>query len=796
MIPPGPARSARFFNFPLVLLALASLLCTRIPLLNYLGFEFSAFAALLGGFLAGLATISLWTRRDFLIVREEGERPDVDEELWRFLKSLTASLALFCIVPAAIISANALFVKNCSFGEGLFLYLLGVVPGVLFCSMAALLIAVLVDYGRRTLFVLVYCMLLAYSTFTTVVRPQIFAFNPILGFFPGITYDETLQFEGRLVLYRCITLAASILFFLAAVALFRRKVRAQFHLRRFRVLHGSELFAGIVLTLVVVGAFFWSNDLGFSSTESSLELQLGGRLETQHFIISYPHENVNESQARQIGLVHEFAFASVVQELRVFPYRKIHSFLYSSAEQKGVLMGAARTNISKPWLSQIHINMEDVEVTLKHEMVHVLAAEFGYPVFRVAPNPGLIEGLATAVERVQYDESIHRVAAQIITVGIDPDMQNLFSFSGFAQAHPAISYSLAGSFCRYLIDNYGLRRFKRLYAGGNFHDIYNQDAAPLFTEWRKFLGRYRVDTNEQQKAAYLFRRPSIFGKECARVIANLNAQTRRLYDDGQYNLALASANRSLELTRTPEAIVLRMNTLLKLRQFQDATEFGEESLSDSTIAHAVLPLKLQLGDSYWALGDQRSAAASYQELLRTHLGLNTDEACLLRLEVLRDTLLAHTLRPYFTAQLVDTSRIPFLQASLRLGGKSILKSYLLAREYATRGNERRAVEVLEPLEKMSSDLLELQRQLRLARLHFSLGEFQRAKINFWQAQNYTSSEALQLRIREWLDRCDWLANPPPSLFPHKPGEVLSYGDENDSCNCSPRRVGFSIAMSN
>ncbi len=777
-------------KIPLVISIVFSLLCTQIPLFNYLGFEFSALTALVVGFLAGMATISLWKSHERVLETNQEGNHDPDEMLWRFLVSLALFLSLLCLMPILILSLNALFVKNCSLPQGLLYYALLVVPGVLFCSMLALLIAVSVARWNKTLFLFIYATLLLQIFYVTISRPQIFAFNPIVGFFPGITYDESLRIENRLVLYRWVTVSASVLMFIAAVGIHRRRIREKLHREAPQVFYRLERIGAVVLILIVAGAYFFSEELGFASTEHSLEAQLGGKVETEHFIIVYPTRAVTEAQARQLGLLHEFYFAKLAQELRVVSIRKIRSFLYASPEQKGRLIGAARTNIAKPWLWQIHLNLGDVEGSLKHELVHVMAAEFGFPMFRVGLNPGLIEGLATAVERVQNDELLHRVAAQIFSVNINPNMQSLFSFVGFAQAHPGVSYSLAGSFCRFLIDFYGMRRFKRLYRTGDFRGVYNRDITLLLSEWKSHLERYRLEGGERQKAAYLFRRSSIFGKECARVIANINAETRQYYDRGEYQLALASANHSLELSRSPEAILQRMNALLKLQQYTEASEFAEESLHDSMIAHSLLPLKLHLGDAYWAQGDLDDAKETYAELLKTHLSLNMDEACLLRLEVLRDSSIAGDLRAYFTGQMVDSTRISFLQASLRSGKHTDLTTYLLAREYAARGAERRAIELLLPIERMNSDLLELQRQLRLARMHFALGEFQRAKIHFWQSQNYTSSEAVQLRTREWLDRCDWMTNPPALLFKTKEDEWESLWNGDNHCNCPPYRASF------
>lgn len=765
---------------PLVLLLAGSLFCTQIPLLNYLGFEFSALMAILASLLAGLATLSLWNRwHGSSVGSEEGEiKPSADELFWQFLKRLGLYLAILCIVPAAILSLNALVVKNCSFSHGAAMYGLLVPPSIMFASALALVIAVSGSRWKKTWFLLIVLVLLLDVVSTTLARPQIFAFNPIIGFFPGITYDEALRIEGRLLVYRWATVAVSILLLMIAVAIHRRRSRrngkaAGFASQHTKIFSVGEWIAATLLMGVVVGVFIFSDKLGLSSSIAAIEEELGGKIETRHFVVVYPARTVNETQARQLALLHEFYFEKVAQELRVVSVRKIRSFLYATSEQKGRLIGAGRTNIAKPWLWQIHLNLGDVESSLKHELVHVMAAEFGFPLFRIGWNPGLIEGLAMAIERVQFDETIHRVAAQILSLDLPIEIEGLFSFTGFAKTHPGISYALAGSFCRFLIDQYGIRRFKRLYRSGDFRAVYNKDLAILIAEWRRHLARYRVEEDERAKAAYLFKRPSIFDKECARVIANLNSETRTLYERGDYQRALASANRSLQLSRNTEAIFQKMNSLLRLGQFREAIAFAEQSLADSLQASSLLPLKLQLGDAYWAIGETTQAGVLYADLLRKNISLTMDESLILRLEVLDDRSLATELVPYFVGAFSDTAKLSLLQTVHERSPKNPLVVYLLAREYAAQGNERGAIQRFRSFERMPSEVLELQRQLRLARLEYGLGQFQRAKIHFWQSLNYTSAEALQFRIREWLERCDWMTNPPQQLFEQKHGELLS-----------------------
>jgi hypothetical protein len=90
--------------------------------LNYLGFEFSVLTVLLAGFVGGLLTLSLWKQAGC----------QCKSDFWRFVGEIASIQSFLLVLPILISLANVLFVKNCSIGDGVVLFVLTVVPGVLF----------------------------------------------------------------------------------------------------------------------------------------------------------------------------------------------------------------------------------------------------------------------------------------------------------------------------------------------------------------------------------------------------------------------------------------------------------------------------------------------------------------------------------------------------------------------------------------------------------------------------------------------------------------------------------------
>jgi tetratricopeptide (TPR) repeat protein len=737
----------RAFQIFVIILIVFAIVCTRIPLFNYLGFEFSAFTVLLAGFIGGLLTLAFWKQISC----------ECKADVWRFVGDIVFVQLVLLVIPFLISLVNVIFVKNCSIGDGMVLYVLIVVPGVLFSVALAMVVGIVFERWRKTIFTVSYILVLLHILLITFLRPQIFAFNPILGFFPGFTYDETLHVTQRLLIYRLATVAASGCLVTAAVWIwhirFRSKECKDASQQSFPFVEIIILALLVPIVLVVIS---FSDRLGFSSSKQYIRQKLVGNYTTEHFEIIYSAGSVKREKIEQLGRLHEFYYDQISHSLNVRSQERIVSFLYSSPEAKGKLIGAGPTNISKPWLRQIHINLANVDAVLKHEMVHILAGEFGWSPLKISRNSGLVEGIAVAVgDDVWYDEPLHRSAALVFAAGITPDMKSIFSLSGFAQAYAGVSYTLAGSFCKFLIDSFGVEKFKQLYATGDFFQTYRCDFLLLLSDWREMIRSQQLTANDSVKARYFFRRSSIFGKECAHVIANINSESKDLLSQREFEKAYVSVEKSLSLSKTPQAVFQKSAALFELRRFKEVALFCTAQFHDTTISPLLLPLHIQLGDAYWAMDSLNKANREYETLAGFHLGAGYDEACALRLESMKNDRERGQLQVYFTRSMEDTNRIEWLS---RLS--SPLAQYLLARELAGKEKYREACSILENMGSSNPKSLEFFYFQRLGRVYFSMQEWKKAGTLFEKALPIAPTTSLKIEIKEWIKRCEFESKPP------------------------------------
>jgi len=732
----------RAFKISILVLIFFSIVCTRIPLFNYLGFEFSVITVLLAGFICGLLTLSYW----------KNACCNCKADVWRFIGQVLLIQFVLLVIPFLISLVNVFFVKNCSIGNGIVLYALIVIPGAIFSVALAMMVGVLFEKWRKTIYTAIYFLVLMHIPIITFFRPQIFAFNPVLGFFPGFTYDETLQVTQRLLNYRLATLAVSGCLVTIAVCIRHKRFCRKESKNAFQ--QSFPFIETVILALlipIVLMMLFFNERLGFSSSKQYIQQKLVGNYKTEHFEIIYPAGSVKREKIEQIGCLHEFYYDQISQTLNVGTREHIISFLYSSPEDKGKFIGAGSTNISKPWLRQVHINLASLDAVLKHELVHVLAGEFGWSPLKISHNSGLVEGIAVAVGNdVLYDEPLHRSAALVFAAGIEPDMNSIFSISGFVKAYAGVSYTLAGSFCKFLIDSFGIEKFKQLYTTGDFIQTYQRDFSSLTTDWEQMIRSQQLTTTDSVKARYFFRRSSIFGKECARVIANINSETKKLLARNDFEKALASAEKSLSLSTTSQAVFQKSAALFEMQRFEDVIKFSTAQLCDTILGSSLLPLHLRLGDAYWAVDSIYEAKQEYTLLANIHLNAGYDEACALRLESLKDERDQKQLQVYFTRSMEDTNRIHWLSSLSSPVARYLLAGELIAKDKY--GEACSKLEKIDPLDYHSFEFFYLQ---RLGKVYFLMQEYKKAKIIFSKALSIASSSSFRIEIKEWIERCEF-----------------------------------------
>jgi hypothetical protein len=512
-------------------LALLAALLDFAPLFNVLGYDF-AFAI---GLAAALAGVDMG--HGAVCAARRNARPISPPRI--AAEAMVATGAIL-VIPLLLSLANAFHVRNCNVGAGLaFFALLPLCSGT-FAAGAGATAAIALP-GRRTGRLAAFALPLlsvSWALLRLYRDPAVFAFDPFGGFFPGPIYDEALRPPMRLVWFRL----ANLTWLAAALAVAHwlwqdARPGLRLALRPLRGLARPWPRAMVVLVLVAasVGWYEARGRLGFHVRAADLTRILPRETRSEHFVLRT--DSAAESDA-DIDLARqdlEFRYQQLARILGVEPTLPVIVYRFPSSAAKKDAVGAANTLYAKPWTREIFVQADRFPAQrLRHELAHVFASAFGDRMFGVSlawhlvgPIPwptlasGLIEGIAEAADFDNPDgrSTTHQEAAAMLALGKAPELRRALG-AGFTFESGPRAYTVAGSFCRFLLDQYGAEKLGALYrSAGDFTRVYGRDLPALEADWRAFLTALPVDESSHAQAEESFRRPAIFQKVCARELA-------------------------------------------------------------------------------------------------------------------------------------------------------------------------------------------------------------------------------------------------------------------------------------
>jgi hypothetical protein len=484
-----------YLLFYLAAITVINIILLWLPLTDVFGYEFSVINSLLLVLFSGIYSIY------FLKTHTPGESEIV-------IGQLLLSLYFFLLLPFCISIINSFINGFCSFWDGLLFYLVITSPAIIIGAALGAASVIMLKRFQVVLVVILFIIVLLIIAFEIYFNPQVYVYNPILGFFPGTIYDEGIEVTARLILYRVFnTIFFGSIFYLTVKHFYYKKRK-------------SALLI-VIISILIAGVFyFFSPNLGYSTTVRSLTKTLGKTISSEHFIIHYD-KRLEDKQMKMLALNHEYYYNVLKGFFETEVDEKIVSFIFYDNDQKKELFGSKYADVAKPWLNQIYIAYDNWEHTLKHELAHCFSATFGAGIFKLASgfNPLLIEGIAEAADGSYDENDIHYMAALAYNSDYKIDLQYLLTKTGFFTNPSSISYIYAGSFVKYLIDNYGIKIFKDFYLNDELETSYKVELNILLNDYYSFLSDFKSSTT-LDNAHYYFGRKSLLQKTCPRAIAS------------------------------------------------------------------------------------------------------------------------------------------------------------------------------------------------------------------------------------------------------------------------------------
>jgi tetratricopeptide (TPR) repeat protein len=319
-----------------------------------------------------------------------------------------------------------------------------------------------------------------------------------------------------------------------------------------------------------------------------------------------------------------------------------------------------------------------------------------------------------------------------------------------------VSYILAGSFCRYLIDRYGMRNLMLLYRSLDYRTVYGRSLGELALEWEGYLDRVPLDDEDQDGVDALFRRPPIFRKVCARVLARRSVEARGSFARKEFAVAESLYAGVYADGGGYDAFAGYLTSALKNGRISVLTSSLDTVILADERPARYLPLFISIGDAFWASGEQEKAYALYNRVYQADFAEGYTEAAAVRLIAMETDPGGRIMLPLFLADYTDSLRVLVVDSLLERDPGDRMLRYLKARSLLRAGEFTEVVATLQSLDLTSANIaLEALRLRYLGQALFRLGRYEEARTAFWVSLNAADTDIAEEKVDTWLDRCEW-----------------------------------------
>ncbi|MGH7902141.1 MAG: tetratricopeptide repeat protein [Thermodesulfobacteriota bacterium] len=733
-----------FFSYKVLLsialVILISIILTFFPLVGTLGFEFSLVMSIV------LAFVSVFISSQFINTdlkhKYSGERRFVD-----LLFAILIINFLVSLFPFSIGLISSFLKDDCFIKEGIIFYLLIPVATVFFSSSLGALVGKIFPRIGFFLGFLVILGTFCFSIWRLYHNPSFFFYNPIIGIFPGPIYDEVIPITVTLVVYRLIILIWGIFFLLILKLILGLEHRR---------LSARDIFVTILVGVVLLFSHIKESDLGIYYTRDYITKNfLASSYETDHFIIYY---TPGTPEAKNIDLIasdHEWRYNQLKDLLKINSNEKIRSYIYPDTETRKRLMGAGDTTMANPIKKEIHLVYDTFPYPiLKHELAHVLGSEFGMDLLYISPKVGLIEGLAVAADWSDKAYTQHEWSKALIESGKSPQIQDIVGI-GFWYAPPEISYSMMGSFSRYLIDTHGIEKFKVLYKTGDFL-VYKKGLDELVSEWELYLDGVSIPEKVMILSEKRFSEPSIFQGRCPRRVAQLKEKGVKEFDNGNIYSAINFFKMALSFNEHDPILISSLAYSYYYDRKYDkvlGVIDGNENLNkvDKQI------LENLKGNSHWQSGKVNEAEIIFKKIPRDQIPKEIEREIEIKLSaIMEDGEVDDGMLEFFSTK-DEVIQVGALNEIIRKYPDYSPSYYLLGRLYFNRGEYEKAYGYLRESEALGLPSLNLELEnLRLSGISlFAIGDYDGAINSFERVIKLDPDGELKYYAQDFIARCKW-----------------------------------------
>jgi hypothetical protein len=237
-----------------------------------------------------------------------------------------------------------------------------------------------------------------------------------------------------------------------------------------------------------------------------------GYLEKDWLITKSPHyifhdlkNSLAHKEINKIIKIKERDYKKIISFLKIKNSQKIKYFLYPDLKEKKKLMGSddfgnaiweeceLLNDRLKTKRFEIHVlYAAKIKFIGEHEDTHLLSLYWGLPPYLFS------EGLCQFMEGKLFGKDVDILSKRLIERNKIYSLKFLLNDKNWDMVKEEIAYPQVGSFVRYLINTYGLEKFKKIYKKlprnkafrekiKIIENIYSKSIQELEKEWKRYL---------------------------------------------------------------------------------------------------------------------------------------------------------------------------------------------------------------------------------------------------------------------------------------------------------------------
>ncbi|MEM7007941.1 MAG: hypothetical protein AAF462_02285 [Thermodesulfobacteriota bacterium] len=720
----------------LALTIILSICLTFFPLIGALGFEYAAISALYLSIFSVFISAAVISKN-----RITSRKRDINIGSIFFATSLLLALAF-------IVGLISSFIKgDCFIKEGAIFFLLIPTVSVFFCTSLGIVCGYF--FGRKGIFLglILVIFITGYALWKLYHGISIFVYNPIFGFFPGPIYDAAIPITLTLIISRISVVLWGILLLLA--------LRFLSGLSKSLVRSWDLIFIVLVGISIIVIAVNEAK-IGISYTRDYVTNKiLSDSIETENFIIYFAPGSPESKMKELIASDHEWRYKQIKEDLDIEGTEKTISYIYPDIETRKMVTGAGETTIANPIHNEIHMLYSSFpNPILKHELVHVMSAEFGNDLLKISPKIGLLEGIAVAVDWPGQRFTPHQWSKAIIDMELAPPIESILGL-GFWYYSSDISYTLMGSFSRYLIDTYGIENYKIAYKTGNF-SAYDKSVNELGQGWLDYLETIELPEDIVSIAEARFTRPGIFQATCPRKVALLKNKGFEHFNDDNYYKARQRFSDALSYNPSD----IQITRWLAYAHYYDGNYERASQIASTSAPKSQLQqnfLENIKGSSNWQMGSSDMAHEIFETLLKEDLTQSLRRELEIKTSAISQGGLVDEGIKQFFSTTDNLKQVSYLQNIIDNSPNYAPAYYLMGRLYFNEAEYEKAAEYLINANLFGLPTKTLRNEnLRILGIsQYALGQYDQAIVTFNYLLAIEENDQAKLSTRDFIERSTW-----------------------------------------